>query len=88
LELEVLESTVPDGAIAKFISNHGEGVHHIALRVDNIDAALSKLREKRIRLIDEKPRCGAGGARIAFIHPQSTRGFLPELVERREENAP
>jgi methylmalonyl-CoA/ethylmalonyl-CoA epimerase len=85
-ELEVLESTAPDGAIAKFIGNRGEGVHHIALRVDDIDAALIELREKGIRLIDEKPRYGAGGAMIAFIHPQSTHGILLELVERREEN--
>jgi methylmalonyl-CoA/ethylmalonyl-CoA epimerase len=84
-ELEVLESTAPEGAVAKFISNRGEGVHHIALRVDNIDAALNELREKGIRLIDEKPRYGAGGARIAFIHPQSTHGVLLELVERHEK---
>jgi methylmalonyl-CoA/ethylmalonyl-CoA epimerase len=83
-ELEVLESTAPDGTIAKFIDKRGEGVHHIALRVDNIDAALTELREKGVRLIDEKPRYGAGGARIAFIHPQSTRGVLLELVERHE----
>jgi methylmalonyl-CoA/ethylmalonyl-CoA epimerase len=81
-ELEVLESTAPESAIAKFISSRGEGVHHIALRVDNIDAALIELRNKGIRLIDEKPRYGAGGARIAFIHPQSTHGVLLELVER------
>jgi methylmalonyl-CoA/ethylmalonyl-CoA epimerase len=84
-ELEVLESTAPEGAIAKFISNRGEGVHHIALRVDDIDGALNELREKGIRLIDEKPRYGAGGARIAFIHPQSTRGILLELVESHEK---
>jgi methylmalonyl-CoA/ethylmalonyl-CoA epimerase len=84
-ELEVLESTAPDGAIAKFIGTRGEGVHHIALRVDNIDAALDELREKGVRLIDEKPRYGAGGARIAFIHPQSTHGILLELVERCEK---
>jgi methylmalonyl-CoA epimerase len=84
-ELEVLESTASDGAIAKFIGNRGEGIHHIALRVDDIDAALHELKEKGIRLIDEKPRYGAGGARIAFIHPQSTGGVLLELVERREK---
>jgi methylmalonyl-CoA/ethylmalonyl-CoA epimerase len=83
-ELEVLESTAPEGAVAKFISNRGEGVQHIALRVENLDAALNELREKGIRLIDEKPRYGAGGALIAFIHPQSTHGVLLELVERCE----
>jgi methylmalonyl-CoA/ethylmalonyl-CoA epimerase len=85
-ELEVLESTAPEGAIAKFIGNRGEGIHHIALRVDNIETALDELREKGIRLIDEKPRYGAGGARIAFIHPQATHGILLELVERREKS--
>lgn len=84
-ELEVLESTAPDGGITKFISSRGEGVHHIALRVDDLDAALNELRAKGIRLIDEKPRYGAGGARIAFIHPQSTHGVLLELVERRKK---
>ena len=83
-ELEVLESTAPEGAIAKFVSSRGEGVHHIALRVEDIDAALTELREKGIRLIDEKPRHGAGGTRIAFIHPQATHGVLLELVERTE----
>jgi len=83
-ELEVLESTAPEGAIAKFIRSRGEGLQHIALRVDDIEAALTELRGKGIRLIDENPRYGAGGARIAFIHPQATHGVLLELVERGE----
>jgi methylmalonyl-CoA/ethylmalonyl-CoA epimerase len=81
-QIEVLESTAPDGAVAKFIDARGEGIQHIALRVDNIDEALNQLREKGVRLIDETPRKGAGGARIAFIHPKSTHGILLELVER------
>ena len=81
-EIEVLESTAPDGAVARFIDSRGEGVQHIAFRVDNIDAALKELKARGIRLIDEKPRCGAGGSRIAFIHPESTHGILLELVER------
>ena len=81
-EIEILESTSPDGALAKFIESRGEGVQHIALRVDNIEAALKELKEKGVRLIDEKPRRGAGGARIAFIHPKSTNGVLLELSER------
>ena len=81
-QIEVLESTAPDGAVAKFIDARGEGIQHIALRVDNIDEALNQLREKGVRLIDETPRNGAGGARIAFIHPKSTHGILLELVER------
>jgi methylmalonyl-CoA/ethylmalonyl-CoA epimerase len=81
-EIEILESTAPDGAIAKFIESRGEGIHHIALRVDNIEQALKELKEKGVRLIDEKPRGGAGGAKIAFIHPKSTNGILVELSER------
>jgi len=81
-ELEILESTSPDSALAKFIESRGEGVQHIALRVDNIEEALKELKEKGVRLIDEKPRRGAGGAKIAFIHPKSTNGVLLELSER------
>ncbi len=82
-EIEVLESTTQDGAIARFIRSRGEGMQHIALRVDNIDAALSELKQKGIRLIDQKPREGADGSRIAFIHPESTHGILLELVEHQ-----
>ncbi|MCX7779491.1 MAG: methylmalonyl-CoA epimerase [Negativicutes bacterium] len=82
-EVELLESTSPDGPIAKFIEKNGEGIQHIALRVDNIEAALADLKEKGIRLIDEKPRYGAGGASIAFIHPKATGGILLELSERK-----
>ncbi len=81
-EVEILESTAPDGAIAKFIEARGEGIQHIALRVENIEEALKELKEKGVRLIDEKPRRGAGGAKIAFIHPKSTNGVLLELSER------
>ena len=81
-EIEILESTAPDGAIAKFIESRGEGIQHIALRVENLEEALKELKEKGVRLIDEKPRRGAGGAKIAFIHPKSTNGVLLELSER------
>jgi len=81
-EIELLESTAPDGAIAKFIESRGEGIHHIALRVENLEEALQELKEKGVRLIDEKPRRGAGGAKIAFIHPKATHGVLLELSER------
>ncbi|MFZ5943804.1 MAG: methylmalonyl-CoA epimerase [Bacillota bacterium] len=81
-ELELLESTSPDGPIAKFIEKNGEGVQHIALRVENIEAALEYLKEQGVRLIDEKPRYGAGGAKIAFLHPKGTKGVLLELSER------
>lgn len=82
-EIEILESTRPDGPVAKFVETKGEGVQHIALRVEDLEAALEELKAKGVRLIDEKPRRGAGGARIAFIHPKETHGILLELCERR-----
>ncbi|WP_019880374.1 methylmalonyl-CoA epimerase [Succinispira mobilis] len=82
-ELELLESTSPDGPIAKHIERSGEGIQHVALRVDNIENALATLKEKGVRLIDEKPRYGAGAASIAFIHPKATGGILMELSERK-----
>lgn len=81
-EVELLESTTPDGPIAKFIEKNGEGIQHIAFRVDNLEQRLAELKEKGVRLIDEKPRRGAGGAKIAFLHPKSTYGVLIELCER------
>jgi len=81
-EVELLESTAPDGPVAKYIEKRGEGIQHIAFRVENIEAALAELKEKGIQLIDEKPRRGAGGAKIAFLHPKSTFGVLVELCER------
>ncbi|MDR3566195.1 MAG: methylmalonyl-CoA epimerase [Negativicutes bacterium] len=82
-ELELLESTSPDGPIGKYIEKNGEGIQHIALRVDNIEAALADLKAKGVRLIDEVPRYGAGGASIAFIHPKATGGILLEISERK-----
>ena len=81
-EVELLESTAPDGPVAKFIEKKGEGIQHVAFRVDNIEAALAELKAKGIALIDEKPRLGAGGAKIAFLHPKATSGVLGELCER------
>jgi lactoylglutathione lyase/methylmalonyl-CoA/ethylmalonyl-CoA epimerase len=81
-ELELLEPTSEDSPIAKFIEKKREGIQHIAVRVDNVEAALEELKEKGIRLIDEKPRDGAGGAKIAFVHPKSTKGVLLELCQR------
>lgn len=81
-EVELLESTTPDGPVAKFIEKNGEGIQHIAFRVDNLEQRLAELKEKGVRLIDEKPRRGAGGAMIAFLHPKSTFGILVELSER------
>ena len=81
-ELELLESTEADGPVAKFIEARGQGVQHIAFRVENLDEALAELKEKGVRLIDQEPRKGAGGARIAFIHPKETSGVLVELCEK------
>ena len=83
-EVELLESTAPDGPVAKYIDSKGEGVQHIAFRVENIEEALAELKAKGIRLIDAEPRYGAGGARIAFIHPKETNGVLIELCERED----
>ena len=85
-ELEFLESTSPDGPIAKFIeANKGRGgIQHIALRVPNIKEAIAGLKAKGVAMIDEEPRYGAGGASIAFCHPKATSGVLLELCERRK----
>ena len=83
-EIELLEATSDDSPVAKFIEKRGEGIHHLALRVDDLEAALAELKEKGMRLIDETPRYGAGGARIAFVHPKATGGILLELSERKE----
>ena len=81
-EIELLESTAPDGPVAKYIENKGEGIQHIAFRVENLAETLQELKAKGVRLIDEAPRKGAGGAKIAFIHPKETNGVLVELCER------
>ena len=81
-EIELLESTASDGPVARYLKKKGEGIHHIAFRVENIQAALQELKATGIKLIDEKPRKGAGGTKIAFIHPESTNGILVELCER------
>jgi len=83
-EVELLESTTEDGPIAKFIEKKGEGIQHIAFRVDNIEEAIEYMKEKGFKMIDEKPRYGAGGAKIAFMHPKSTYGVLLELSERED----
>ena len=79
--LELLEPTAPDSPIAKFVDRRGPGVHHITLRVDDIAAALARLKSRGVRLIDEQPRPGAEGALIAFVHPAGTHGVLVELKQ-------
>jgi len=82
-EIELLESTDPEGPIGRYIEKRGEGVQHIAYRVENVEEAIKEMMDKGIRMIDEKPRYGAGGAKIAFCHPKSTNGVLIELCERK-----
>lgn len=79
-KIELLEPLGSESPIAKFLESRGEGIHHIAVRVGNIEAALTKLKSNNVTLIDEKPRIGAEGSKIAFVHPKSTRGVLLELV--------
>ena len=80
-KIELLEATSPDSPVAKFIEKRGEGIHHIALSVDNIEEALERFRAAGVRLIDSIPRKGAHNTRVAFIHPSTTHGVLLELVE-------
>jgi len=80
-ELELLEDLTPDGAIARHVATRGEGLQHVAYRVDNIEGALQEMRAKGIELIDERPRPGARHSRVAFLHPKSTKGVLIEFVE-------
>ena len=79
--LELLEATAPDSPIAKYTAKRGPGLHHITLRVDDIAAALARLRARGVRLIDEAPRPGAHGSLVAFIHPSSAHGVLVELKQ-------
>ena len=81
-EVELLESTSPDGPVAKFIEKKGQGFQHVAFRVADIKAALAELEERGVALIDKTPRRGAGGAQIAFLHPKATGGVLVELCQR------
>jgi len=78
-KIELLESTQPDGPIARFIEKKGEGIHHIAFNTDDIKSSLQELKEKNIKLIDEEPRSGAENLDIAFIHPKSSNGVLIEI---------
>ena len=82
--VELLESVKPDGAIARHIEKRGEGIHHIALEVDNIESALEEMKSKGMTLIDQKPRRGAHDAKIAFLHPKGTHGVLLELCESKK----
>ena len=80
-KIELLESTDPEGPIGKFLEKKGEGIHHIAFAVKDLEVALTETESKGIQLIDKTPRKGAEGLHIAFLHPKSTRGILTELCE-------
>ncbi|MFA6923552.1 MAG: methylmalonyl-CoA epimerase [Bacteroidales bacterium] len=82
-KIELLEPTDAESAIAKFIEKKGEGIHHIAFAVENIDGSLKEAEEKNVQLIDKIPRKGAEGLDIAFLHPKSTAGVLIELCEKK-----
>ena len=80
-KIELLEPTDSESSVAKFLANRGEGIHHIAIEVSDIEGHLKELKDKGIALIDEKPRPGAEARKIAFVNPKSTKGVLLELVE-------
>jgi len=82
--IQLLEPLEPDSSVGRFLSKHGEGLHHIAFAVTDIDTALSHLQDQGVRLIDDTPRLGGSGHRIAFIHPRDQNGTLIELVEVRD----
>ena len=84
IKIELIQPTHPDSPIRKFLEKRGEGMHHIAYRVENIDESLKELSAKGVNLIDEKARIGADGAKIAFIHPKDMKGVLIELLEKAE----
>ena len=84
-KIELLESTDPEGSIGKFIEKRGEGVHHVAFAVENIEGALAEAESKDVKLIDKTPRKGAEGLTIAFLHPKSTMGVLTELCEDKNK---
>jgi methylmalonyl-CoA/ethylmalonyl-CoA epimerase len=83
--IELLQDVSGSSSIRKFLDNNGEGIHHIAFEVDDIEQAVAELKKKGIRLIDEKPRAGAHGMSVAFMHPKATHGVLMELVQPMEK---
>jgi methylmalonyl-CoA/ethylmalonyl-CoA epimerase len=82
-KIELLEPMSAESTIAKFIEKRGEGIHHVALGVDSIEERMKELKEKGIRMVQDEPKLGAGGAHVAFIHPKSTSGVLYELCEKK-----
>ncbi len=84
--LELLEPLSPESPVAKFLEKRGEGIHHICLEVEDLEKTLAELASKGIKLIDEKPRLGAHGRKMAFVHPKSLHGVLLELYQKEEEH--
>jgi len=84
-KIELVQPTRPDTPVGKFLAKRGEGFHHVAFQVDDLEGALKELKENGVELIDEEPRVGAGGARMAFVHPKGVHGVLTELVELPED---
>jgi methylmalonyl-CoA/ethylmalonyl-CoA epimerase len=82
--IELLEPTSPDSPVAKFLEKNGEGTHHVAYEVEDLARAMDQLKARGVRLIDETPRCGAHGTRIAFVHPKASGGVLTELCQASE----
>ncbi len=82
--IELVQPTRPDSPVGKFLARRGEGFHHVAFQVEDLRGALAELKENGVELIDEEPRWGAGGTRMAFVHPKSAFGVLTELVELPE----
>ncbi len=80
--LQLLEPTDPESTVAKFLEKRGPGLHHIAIAVDDLEGVLANLKSKGAELLDETPRIGGGGHRVAFVHPKTTHGILIELIER------
>ena len=80
--LQLLEPTDPESTVAKFLEKRGPGLHHIAIAVDDLESTLAHLKSKGAELLDETPRIGGGGHRVAFVHPKTTHGILIELIER------
>jgi methylmalonyl-CoA/ethylmalonyl-CoA epimerase len=80
--IELLEATSPETPVGKFMAKRGPGIHHLCVEVDDINAKLDELRAHGVRLIDDRPRIGAGGALVAFVHPSSTGGVLIELTQK------
>jgi methylmalonyl-CoA/ethylmalonyl-CoA epimerase len=88
VKIELLEPTEPDSPISAFIDKRGEGMHHISYQVDDIEGQIAELKDKQVRMIDETPRRGAHGSRIAFLHPRSSAKVLTELTQQDRRSVP